>query len=77
MQEQDKKVDKTNEEWKKELSAEEYRILREKGTDRLIRMSLINTTKKVLIIVQHAELPYSLLNLNMILVLDGPLSMSL
>lgn len=33
MQEQDKKVDKTNEEWKKELSAEEYRILREKGTE--------------------------------------------
>ena len=77
MQEQDKKVDKTNEEWKKELSAEEYRILGKKERRVHIRMSLINTTKKALITVQHAELPYSLLNLNMILVLDGPLSMSL
>ena len=28
------KVDKTEEEWKKELSPEQYRILREKGTER-------------------------------------------
>ena len=28
------KIIKTDEEWKKELSAEEYRILREKGTER-------------------------------------------
>ena len=28
------KVDKTEEEWKKELSQEQYRILREKGTER-------------------------------------------
>jgi len=30
----DNKIQKTDEEWKKELSPEEYRILREKGTER-------------------------------------------
>jgi peptide-methionine (R)-S-oxide reductase len=33
MGDQDKKINKTEEEWKKELSAEEYRVLREKGTE--------------------------------------------
>ena len=28
------KIQKTDEEWKKELSAEQYRVLREKGTER-------------------------------------------
>ena len=27
-------VDKTNEQWKKELTPEQYRVLREKGTER-------------------------------------------
>ena len=29
----DQKIEKTNDEWKKELTPEEYRILREKGTE--------------------------------------------
>ncbi len=42
----DYKVKKTEEEWKKELTAEEYRVLRQKGTERAFTGDLYNNHEK-------------------------------
>lgn len=41
-----KKVVKTEEEWKKTLTADEYRILRKKGTEMAFTGELLNNNKK-------------------------------
>lgn len=40
------KVNKTDEEWKKELTAEQYRVLRQKGTERAFSGEFWNTKDK-------------------------------
>ena len=41
-----KKVQKTEEEWKKELSPEQYRVLRERGTEAPFSGEYVKTTEK-------------------------------
>jgi len=40
------KIKKSDEEWKKELSPEEYRLLRKKGTEMAFTGNLVNNKKK-------------------------------
>ena len=40
------KINKTEDEWRKKLSSEQYRVLREKGTERAWTGTLLNNKKK-------------------------------
>ena len=74
----DEKVIKTEEEWKKILSREQYHILREKGTDLPGTGKLTDHFKKVPIIVLDVTLNCLNLIRNMNPIVDGlPLMMPL
>ncbi|GAB4242251.1 MAG: peptide-methionine (R)-S-oxide reductase MsrB [Ekhidna sp.] len=53
----DEKIQKTNEEWKKELSDFEYYVLREKGTERAFTSDLLTNKETGRYVCAACELP--------------------
>ena len=71
------KINLTEEEWKEKLTPEQYKILREKGTDIPYAANSIKKNEPAFTDAQPADTNYSALLQNMIRVADGPVSLNL
>ena len=67
-------VRKTDEEWKKQLTSEQYEVCRRKGTELLFQENIIILRKKEYTDVYTVVMSYSVQITNSIQELDGPVS---
>ena len=67
-------VRKTDEEWKKQLTSEQYEVCRRKGTELLFQENIIILRKKEHTDVYTVVMSYSVQITNSIQELDGPVS---
>ena len=67
-------VPKTDEEWKKQLTPEQYEVCRRKGIELLFQENIIILRKKEYTYAYVVEMSYSVRTINSIQALDGLVS---
>ena len=67
----EKKIKKTEQEWQSELSAESYRVTRQKGTENRLRIPTMMRKRKGSTTASAVTHPYLIQTINLTLDLDG------